>query len=122
MARYIDADFAEEKLKHYLYDSAFNQTNEEHSKVFVDIAERRIHTWLNLVPTADVRENVKGEWFNNMNGTYECSICGIKHSRSNYCPHCGANMQSRLQGTEIDETYIDISGDGTVIEQIRGAK
>lgn len=29
-----------------------------------------------------------------------------------------AEMRSRLQGTEIDGTYIDISGDGTVVEQI----
>ena len=58
---------------------------------------------------------------------WACSVCGCviadvpnddDHPLYAYCPCCGADMQSRLQGTEIDGTYIDISGDGTVIEQI----
>lgn len=34
-----------------------------------------------------------GHWINNTNGTFECDQCGIKHSKSNYCPNCGAKMQ-----------------------------
>ena len=44
-------------------------------------------------PSADVVERKKGEWINNTNGTFECSLCGWKHSRSNYCPNCGADMR-----------------------------
>lgn len=33
-----------------------------------------------------------GRWINNQNGTFECSKCGIKHSKSNYCPNCGVKM------------------------------
>ena len=45
------------------------------------------------LPSADVRENVYGEWTNNTNGTFECSCCGWKHSRSKFCPNCGADMR-----------------------------
>lgn len=34
-----------------------------------------------------------GKWVNNTNGTYECSECGCKHGRSNFCPNCGAEME-----------------------------
>ena len=83
--------------------------------------------------TADVRENVKGEWIGEADGyadgelvydTWYCGACGTyfedweEEPTWNFCPICGADMRSRLQGTEIDGMYIDISGDGTVIEQI----
>lgn len=34
-----------------------------------------------------------GEWRNNRNGTFTCDQCGCKHSKSNYCPNCGADMR-----------------------------
>ena len=34
-----------------------------------------------------------GRWVNNTNGTYACDRCGCKHSRSKYCPSCGAKME-----------------------------
>ena len=34
-----------------------------------------------------------GKWMNNQNGTFTCSICGCKHSRSTFCPNCGARME-----------------------------
>ena len=34
-----------------------------------------------------------GRWTNNMNGTFTCDQCGCKHSRSNFCPNCGADMR-----------------------------
>ena len=58
------------------------------------------------LPTADVRENVKGEWIkevDTMGGyddytpiNYYCSICGYlsMDGRTNYCPNCGADMRS----------------------------
>ena len=71
-------------------------------------------------------ERKHGEWIFNPNDAIEamftkpkCSKCGFESADGgNYCPNCGADMRSRLQGTEIDGMYIDISGDGTVIEQI----
>lgn len=34
----------------------------------------------------------RGEWIDNHNGTYTCSACGFHHSKSNFCPKCGAYM------------------------------
>ena len=74
----------------------------------------------------EFRKVVKGEWIihNSYGSEYlECPYCRTYFShehlvRNSFCPNCGAEMRSRLQGTEIDGMYIDISGDGTVIEQI----
>lgn len=57
------------------------------------------------LPTADVRENVKGEWIDEKCWSYEydgneiavvtwkCSECGEETNiRSNFCPECGAEM------------------------------
>ena len=73
---------------------------------------------LKRLPPADVRENVKGEW-RVYEGNITCMHCGYPVDEiTAFCPNCGADMRSRLQGTEIDGMYIDISGDGTVVEQI----
>lgn len=34
-----------------------------------------------------------GEWIDNHNGTFTCDQCGCKHSRSGFCPNCGADMR-----------------------------
>lgn len=57
-------------------------------------------------PTADVRENVRGEWQQEGNdynvNAWKCSICGwsvILHSGTpsdqhcNFCTNCGADMR-----------------------------
>ena len=35
----------------------------------------------------------RGEWVDNHNGTFVCDQCGCKHSKSNFCPNCGADMR-----------------------------
>ena len=53
------------------------------------------------IPTADVRENVRGEWvFPYEDKKYKrCSACGKTFysipATSNYCPNCGADMRSK---------------------------
>lgn len=62
-------------------------------------------------PTADVRENVRGEWREEnpreKSMMWRCSVCGRiayyptigerknykKHCGYNYCPNCGADMR-----------------------------
>ena len=49
-------------------------------------------------PTADVRENIKGEWIAHQDGKYHCSRCddvAPKGYRWNYCPNCGARMKEK---------------------------
>lgn len=53
---------------------------------------------LNSIPTADVRENVKGEW-EPRGGYYYCSQCGARYEwGGNFCPNCGADMRKTCDG------------------------
>lgn len=53
-----------------------------------------------MMPAADVRENVHGEWVV-FNGGYICSKCRengkikVKNVASHYCPDCGADMRGK---------------------------
>ena len=52
--------------------------------------------WLQDLPAADVRENVRGEWIDD--GQVQiCSNCGEEHEwieyRASYCDNCGADMR-----------------------------
>lgn len=62
--------------------------------------------WIDKMPTADVRENVRGEWIEDKKAEQEhqlifhkvwtCSQCGERQCRlkgSNFCPNCGADMR-----------------------------
>ena len=98
MSRYIDA----EKIKFdisglaYIYPSDFRKIG----AYFI----RQIRK----MPTADVRENVHGEWIPhilhgaNVQWGYDCSICGdwfvvgseyIKKHK--FCRNCGADMRGK---------------------------
>lgn len=52
-------------------------------------------------PTADVRENIRGEWVYHTEplagspyGHYTCSLCDeMSWDESNFCPNCGAQMR-----------------------------
>ena len=83
MSRYIDADLLQEDFK-------------------ADHGGKR-SLMIDTQPTADVRENVRGEW---RYGTYyvqgreekwlfpNCSICHKEFDKEyNFCPNCGADMR-----------------------------
>lgn len=69
--RLIEADKAKEVLKHQLYETAMNsiksmvdvspykQIGIDMSPIYEDIAENRIDTWVNLVPTVDAEPVVR---------------------------------------------------------------
>ena len=96
MSRYIDAD----KIPW----TDLNDNLNSNIKVLVTFAEK-----VNRMPTADVRENVKGQWLDYcdnpiksyFDGRYSahCSVCGYhpeyeEEMRSaNFCPNCGADMR-----------------------------
>ena len=84
--RYIDADKLKEELKH----SGYCNNN------WLDI-----EMYINNQPTADVRENVRGEWLPDMiyDGEdewcfVECSNCKYRADKHyDFCPNCGADMR-----------------------------
>ena len=67
---------------------------------------RIIHQVRELTPTADVRENVRGEWTTKRtcehDGELYCSNCGCdaptegdyRQVKTNFCPNCGADMRN----------------------------
>ena len=95
MSRYIDAD----KLK-IIYAS---KDIEKYADAFNKLVDN--------IPTADVRENVKGKWIEDNSREksmmWRCSVCGRiayyptigqrksykKHCGYNFCPNCGADMR-----------------------------
>ena len=59
-------------------------------KVFSDILHRK----------DDAKPNVRAEW-NETPTQFKCSVCGTTQLlKSNYCPHCGADMQGDKRRTE----------------------
>ena len=73
MARYIDADIALEKMKNW------------HTK-------ERLMDSVRDTPTVDVVKAKHGEWIDNCNGTFTCSLCGGRAQKMYYCGNCGAKM------------------------------
>lgn len=67
------------------------------------VKDADVITVLESLPTADVRENVHGDWdFEEYPDGYyhsECSICGSWFKEDvflnpyNFCPNCGADMR-----------------------------
>ena len=100
MSRYIDAD----KI---IYERATVDT--KHGRV-----EACVAYWsdIQLIPTADVRENVRGEWkyHSSASNLMHCSLCGYSTEAVlcytpgqtaipekimyHFCPNCGADMRS----------------------------
>lgn len=70
------------------------------------------HDEIDDIPTADVRENVKGEWIRRDSRyvgwiSFDCSVCGetleLDRETSNdfkYCPFCGADMRREDNGRD----------------------
>lgn len=96
MSRYIDAN----EVKRQIQKATEGQNDV--MKVFLNTMYR-----LDKIPTADVRENVKGEWIPHdlENGEKSidedcCSVCGKRFREIamtgcewNFCPNCGADMR-----------------------------
>lgn len=92
MARYIDAD----KLKKDVLDlqDCYNGFSDTYDKAcIIDVIDEQ--------PSADVRENVRGEWTlvtdrYGANGEYvwKCSSCNkMTICKGDFCPNCGCEME-----------------------------
>ncbi len=69
---------------------------------FSDIVMPTFYHAIAELPSADVRENIYGEWVKNNNGTYSCSLCqswipNEQHSYARFCLHCGADMRGKAE-------------------------
>ena len=57
--------------------------------------------WIEKMPTADVRENVRGEWIDAQYPFSKCSVCDCyfdtANNETNFCPNCGADMRGDKQ-------------------------
>lgn len=69
---------------------------------------------LNLIdntPAADVVPVMHGKWIAHKNGRWiyaECGACGSVHDvKSNYCPSCGAKMDSSVESSETRTNQVD---------------
>ena len=103
--KYIDADMAISALDRAVCDYCVCPCDKPYSKKCnaVDNYSAGIRVIEDL-PTADVRENVHGEWIRIYSGNYKCSSCGdwwgwdgdgenemIQDFK--YCPNCGSRMK-----------------------------
>ncbi len=102
MSDYIKREDAIERLS---YHTDFYQNDREfgtEEMLYKDSALNEISE----LPSADVRENVTGEWIekkpmnfgkcvNGLGSIFKCSVCGeeILCCTTNYCPNCGADMR-----------------------------
>lgn len=84
MSRYIDADLIEyEPMCRARGNGMYEDCETAHKDQIDDI------------PTANVRENVRGEWINKGFMVAECSNCKEQFHEleiANFCPNCGAQM------------------------------
>ena len=100
MADMIDKLETIEHIKKRLEETALNNVgfNED---VYLDIADHRIETWVNEVPSAQPEQKV-GKWIRHENEDGEpyghnCSVCGewyvMPYGKTKFCPNCGAKME-----------------------------
>lgn len=84
--------FAREKI---LYDAREVERQDEVFRVLQEVL--KLHA-------ADVRENRNGQWKTDRDGFYffcsECGKMGDLAGNWNYCPNCGASMQTKQKGSD----------------------
>jgi NADH pyrophosphatase NudC (nudix superfamily) len=104
MARYIDADKAVEEARLSYCKDCDSYNGIRCSACGFDDAMMYIED----APTADVAEVKHGEWAletdeempNLMFKLVVCSVCnGKANGTYHYCPHCGAKMDGKKEGT-----------------------
>lgn len=110
MARYIDISVLEEEIATYLNE--LNETGEikyAHYSYLFDLIMGSLESAYMLgrnAPTADVRENIRSNWWwDNYKYDWVCLNCGktsqirkieedaFDRSPFKYCPWCGADMR-----------------------------
>ena len=94
MSRYIDADLLKEN--HLMSDDCNNcEQNPIACEYDYEYTKKDFCEWIDNEPTADVRENVHGEWvLEHSSQLWECTNCHEREIRTtDFCPNCGADMR-----------------------------
>lgn len=79
-------------------------------------SKEQMLTMLDNVPTADVRENVQGEWVRD-GDCYICDQCKTSYGWwadsqcSNFCPNCGAYMRTKETGCDYERAIDQLEHD-----------
>ena len=94
MPRYIDAEIL-----------GFIHFKDRPDKTYAD-GIQRVMAFVDSLPSADVRENVHGEWIDDYDPVnfgefrYKCSKCGARTVEwaDSFCYRCGADMRGEQDG------------------------
>lgn len=98
MRRYIDADWIVQELEWWRDKLA--ETHGENDEYVLCLGE--VLMKLDNTPTADVRENVRGEWveqelqslLGRRHTETRCGNCGYEvYRKTPFCPNCGADTR-----------------------------
>lgn len=101
MSKLINA----EDLRNAMYHEAFEKESKMQKwESGCWIRYKLFENVLDAMPSADVRENIHGEWIMLTDGmnfyAYECSVChkvcayySQENSKYDFCPNCGADMR-----------------------------
>ena len=98
---YIKREDAVEALNRHKKTFSYGENNSKERYAYMQhLADFKA---IEEIPTADVRENVKGEWTKEEgyvagDREWKCSICGAifwngSMKRYHFCPNCGAQME-----------------------------
>ena len=104
MVRYIDVSELKEWVENWFTMNRYYHPYAKNN----NIPTTELYDILEQLPSADVRENVKGEWIehnphvNGLGSKFECSICGeeLDCEGTNFCPNCGADMRGEQEGKQ----------------------
>ena len=117
MSDYISREDAVKAIESYYKERS--QRSRSEKMFWVKVTEGSIcydlENAMSSLPSADVRENVRGEWLEKeVNDDIKitewqsarCSNCGLYHTTPymyyfdeyNYCPNCGADMRGEEDG------------------------
>ena len=102
MKKYIDAGILKEQLHVLAYADCNQWTGTSWADAYIHFAD-----FVDVQPTADVRENVHGEWIPSEldHNFFVCSVCKSNKTRIarawkksltdiyRFCPNCGAELR-----------------------------
>ena len=96
MSKYIEVDAFKREMYHEAFETDTDMQRWDSGcwiryKLFEEILKKQ--------PTADVRENVHGEWTKIHWKAFRCSECKkVSEYFTDFCPNCGADMKGETNG------------------------